>query len=174
MPTFYRPGLLFVCLLLLSGVRSPLEAQQPAIDRIMTHLLPAVAIEGQPVASYTLADRMKHYQVPGVSIAFFDENGVRWTYCRGVRDVTSGEEVDAQTVFQAASISKPVAGAGALTLVEDGLVDLDRDINTLLNSWRLPANNYTREQPVTLRLLLTHSAGLTVHGFPGYGQHEQV
>ena len=75
----------------------------------------------------------------------------------------------ATTLFQAASVSKPVAALGALRLVEQGKVSLDENINEKLRAWHLPENRFTRQHPVTLRLILCHRAGLTVHGFsPGY------
>jgi CubicO group peptidase (beta-lactamase class C family) len=71
-------------------------------------------------------------------------------------------------LFQAGSISKPVAALGALRLVEDGRLSLDDDVNRRLKGWKLPENDFTKDEKVTLRRILSHSAGLTVHGFPGY------
>ncbi len=82
--------------------------------------------------------------------------------------------VTTETRFQAASISKPVAGMAALKMVQDGLLDLDEDVNDKLVSWKVPENDLTRQKPVTLRGLLNHSAGVTVHGFRGYAHDEDV
>jgi CubicO group peptidase (beta-lactamase class C family) len=76
--------------------------------------------------------------------------------------------VTTRTLFQAGSISKPVAAAGALYLVEQGKISLDEDVNQKLTTWKVPENEFTKSQKVTLRRLMSHSAGLTVHGFPGY------
>jgi CubicO group peptidase (beta-lactamase class C family) len=76
--------------------------------------------------------------------------------------------VTAETLFQAASMSKPVAAVAVLRLVETGTLALDEDVNGYLRSWRVPENEHTRESPVTLGRLLSHTAGMTVHGFPGY------
>jgi CubicO group peptidase (beta-lactamase class C family) len=92
---------------------------------------------------------------------------IRWAKGFGVSDPEKGKQVDEQTLFQAASISKPVAAAGVLKLVQEGKLDLDRDVNDYLSSWRVPESKFTKEQKVTLRGLMTHSAGVTVHGFPG-------
>ena len=78
------------------------------------------------------------------------------------------------TLFQAGSISKPVAALGALRLVEQGKLALDEDVNARLTTWKVPENEFTREKKVTLRGLLSHTAGLTVHGFPGYATDEPV
>src|SRR6201987_4852087 len=61
-----------------------------------------------------------------------------------------------------------------LALVQEGKLSLDEDVNQKLKSWKVPENEFTREQKVTLRRLMSHSAGLTVHGFPGYAVDEPI
>ena len=72
-----------------------------------------------------------------------------------------------RTLFQAGSISKPVAATAALYLVEQGKLSLDEDVNQKLKTWKVPENEFTKTEKVTLRRLMSHTAGLTVHGFPG-------
>ena len=90
--------------------------------------------------------------------------GKRLWRCRQRKKQT----VTPETLFQAASISKPVAAVAALFYVEKGLLDLDKDVNLKLKSWKVPSNEFTQNNKVTLRGILSHTAGLTVHGFPGY------
>ncbi len=137
-------------------------------------LLPTFTIRGAPVARRSLADRMAELGVPGVSVAVLVDGEIAWARGYGLADVESGRPVTPNTLFQAASISKPVAALAALRLVESGRVDLDGDVNAHLTSWRLPGNEFTEGAPVTLRGLLTHRAGLTVWGFPGYGPDEEA
>ncbi len=144
------------------------------IARIENGLLPAVVIQGQPIPAMTVADRMKHYNVPGVSIAFFGEGRILWTRTYGFADVASKKPVTTETLFQAASISKPVSALAALKLVQEGKLSLDEDVNVKLRTWKVPENEFTKDQKVTLRRILSHSAGLTVHGFPGYASDEPV
>lgn len=135
------------------------------IANVEQGLLPAVTLEGAPPVPRKLADEMARLGVPGVSIAVIHGGEVEWA--RGYGVVTpGGAPVTAATLFQAASISKPVAAMGALKMVESGKLELDRDINQYTALWKLPkdADNH----PVTLRQLLSHTAGTTVHGFPGY------
>lgn len=114
-----------------------------------------------------LAQRMADLNVPGVSIAFIEDGKVKWTRTYGVA-TAGGSPVTPDTLFQAASMSKAVAAAGALRLVEQGRLDLDEDVNARLKSWKVPASDYTAQQKVTLRRIFSHTAGLTVSGFPGY------
>ncbi len=115
---------------------------------------------------------MKFYNIPGVSVAVFANHKVQWAKGYGVADNETKEPVTEKTLFVAGSISKPVAVMGALRLVQEGKLSLDANINTFLTSWKLPENAFTAKQPVTLRRIVSHSAGLTVHGFRGYAPGE--
>lgn len=143
------------------------------IARVESGLLPAVVIKDQ-ASAMTIADRMKHYRVPGVSVAVINEGKIEWAKGFGVTEVGGSTPVTPDTMFQAASISKPVAAMGILALVEKGVLNLDEEVNAKLKSWKVPDNDFTKEQKVTLRRLASHSAGLTVHGFRGYAEGEAV
>jgi CubicO group peptidase (beta-lactamase class C family) len=144
------------------------------IREVETHLMPAVAFEGEPVPTYRLDERMRHYKVPGLSIAFVDNGQLAWARGYGYHSFDSVKKVTPETMFQAASISKPVAALAALSLVEDSLLALDEDVNRYLERWQVPDNRFTDTSRVTLRRLMTHTAGLTVHGFPGYEVDDTV
>jgi CubicO group peptidase (beta-lactamase class C family) len=137
-------------------------------------LLPAVVVAGDSAPTFSITARMEHYKVPGVSIAVVHDGKIEWAKGYGAREVGSTDSVTASTRFQAASISKPVAATAALRLVEEGRLELDANVNDALKSWRVPDNEFTAKQPVTLREILSHTAGLTVHGFPGYAVGEKV
>jgi len=111
---------------------------------------------------------MAEHKVPGVSVAVAVEGRLAWATGFGVKQVESTDSVSTTTLFQAASISKPIAATAMLKMVEDGRLDLDTPVNDYLTSWKLPDNAYTAQQPVTLRHLVSHGAGTTVWGFPGY------
>ncbi len=121
----------------------------------------------------TLAERMEHFKAPGVSVAVINDYELEWARGYGVREVGQPEPVTPDTLFQAGSISKPVAAVAVLRLVEQGRLDLDEDVNRYLTSWKVPANGEWQPR-VTLRHLLCHGGGLTVHGFPGYPRGEPV
>ncbi len=133
-------------------------------------LLPPVLAKGGPTPGFNLLARMEYYKVPGVSIAIVKEGKIQWAKGYGMANTNDSSKVDTNTLFQAGSISKPLAALSALTLVENGTVHLDENVNTYLSDWKVPENEFTKEEKVTLRRLLTHTSGLTVHGFPGYRQ----
>ena len=117
-------------------------------------------------SKWKLAQRMSELKVPGVSIAVINGGKLEWARAYGT--------ATPETLFQAASISKPVAAMAALHLAQNGNFNLDQDVNEKLVSWKIPTNEFLGENKVTVRRLLSHSAGLTVHGFRGYAQGEPV
>jgi CubicO group peptidase (beta-lactamase class C family) len=160
------PGVLFSTIILGSISAQTPSAIEQRIQRIQ-ELPPSVIVRGEPIATTKLADRMAALHVPGVSITVIHDGKIEWARGFGVASI-GGPPVTPDTLFQAASISKPVAAMAVLRLVDQGKLNLDTDVNQYLKSWKLPANEFTAKTKVTIRQLLTHTAGLTVHGFAGY------
>jgi CubicO group peptidase (beta-lactamase class C family) len=149
----------------------PAQAAQTAIEqrieRIRSALLPPVLVQGEPIQASDLSSRMRELGVPGVSIAVIHDGRIEWA--RGFGFVAAhGAAITPETLFQTGSIGKPITTVAALRLVQAGKLTLDTDVNQYLESWKLPSNEFTQQAPVTLRGLLTHSAGVTVEGFRGY------
>ncbi len=118
---------------------------------------------------YTLQELMERFGVPGVSISIIKDFQIYWSKVYGQADVTTKSPVRSDTMFQAASISKPVTAFAVMRLVDAGKLSLDEDVNRYLKSWKLPENEFTRGRPVTLRALLSHTSGTgDGFGFPGY------
>ncbi|SFH80417.1 serine hydrolase [Bradyrhizobium sp. Gha] len=140
---------------------------QHRIDDVCACLKTKVVEKDDPHVCQRLQDRMAAYGVPGVSIAVIHHGAIEWAQGFGVVQLGGGP-VTPETLFQAGSISKPVAAMAALHLVEQGKLALDSDVNQALTSWKIPASAVAPGAVVTLRELLNHTAGLTVHGFPGY------
>ncbi|MFN8669797.1 MAG: serine hydrolase domain-containing protein [Gemmatimonadaceae bacterium] len=145
-----------------------------AIARVTAGLRSGIAIKGDAPVTFSLAERMAHHKVPGVSIAVVDSGRIVWARGFGLKESGTNDSVTATTIFQAASISKPVAATGMLRLVEEGKLALDTPVNDYLKSWKLPDNKFTEKEKVTLRRIVSHNAGLTVHGFPGYASTDSV
>lgn len=151
--------LLFSCPLLAQPYSPEVEDR---IRQVESNLASWVEIEGQP--RWTLEERLRHYRVPGISIAVIRDYKIEWARGYGWADVEEKRRVTPQTLFQAASISKSLNGVAILKLVERQQLKLDEDINTYLKTWHPSADS----GKITLNHLLSHTAGLTIHGFPGY------
>jgi CubicO group peptidase (beta-lactamase class C family) len=156
----HRPTLLGLC----AFAWTLHAAADPRIDRIENGLREPVAVRGAPARTMRLLDRMRDLHVPGVSIAVIDHGRIAWTRAYGVADVDSGRPVTPATLFQVASISKPVAAVVALR----SRVDLDADVSKRLRGWRLPDSPLTARHPVTARALLSHTAGVSADDLAGY------
>lgn len=159
-----------LCIALLTATSAgPLFAENDVaarIERVNHGLRPEVSIVGDP--TWSLDERMAHYKVPGVAITVIDDNGIAWTRVHGLADRETGEKVRRDTLFQAGSVSKPVAAFAAMRLVQYNKLALNEPVNDRLIAWHLPDNEFTAKVPVTLEHLLSHTAGLSVHGFNGY------
>jgi CubicO group peptidase (beta-lactamase class C family) len=172
----------FAVLLVVFGATQFALSQKPAaisaetqqhIKDVEAGLLPSVVIKGDPHPGHTLSERMAALHVNGVSIAVIHRGVIEWAQGFGVMS-EGGPLVTAETLFQAGSISKPVAAMAALHQVQLGKLSLDADVNSVLTSWKLPDAPVAAGKPVTLRELLTHTGGTTVHGFPGYATDAPV
>jgi CubicO group peptidase (beta-lactamase class C family) len=146
-----------------------LAADDPSSAARMTRIEGPQSPDRQGLDRLTLQQVMERFRVPGVSVAVIKDFKIDWAKGYGVADVESGMRVDADTIFQAASISKPVAAMAAVRAAQDGRFGLDQDINAILKSWTLPESEFTRGHPVTPRALMSHTSGLgDGFGFPGY------
>jgi len=145
-----------------------------AIQAVEEGLLPAIRIRGRPQQRLKLSERMAHYRVTVIGLDLIKHDEIAWAGWYGLLEAGGDDSVTGDTLFQAASISKPVSAMAALRLVQDGVLDLDADVNEVLRSWRVPENEHTQAHKVTLRGLLSHTAGLTVSGFRGYPAGEEL
>jgi len=128
------------------------------ISKIEQGLLPVVLIMGEP--SFSLEERMAHYKVPGVSIAVIKDYRLEWSRQYGISDADTRSPVTKQTLFNVGSLSKSVTALAVLSLVEEGKIDLNKNINEQLISWKLSENDYTKMADVTPYLLMNHSGGV--------------
>ena len=142
-------------------LNAPVSARTAAVERSLS---PAVVLAGTPAHRRTIASEMRRLHVPGVSVAVMRGGVLDWAKGYGVTQA-GGAAVTPETLFQAGSISKPVTALAALRLVWQGRLSLEGDVNNRLVGWKLPVPPGVH---VSLRELLSHTAGATVHGFPGY------
>ncbi len=150
----------------------PATLQAQSLDSIAirrqaveSSLLPQVVSPGE--SGFDLAERMAEHRVPGLSIAVIHDGVVEWAAGYGTTRLWDGDSIRATTLFQAASVSKSLTTMAVLRQVEEGVLDLDQGVGEYLRSWTLPNGAQTAEERVTLRRLLSHTAGINVHGFGG-------
>jgi len=125
-------------------------------------------------SNWTLNERMKFYHVYGVSIAVIKDYKIEWAKSYGIADSANHIPVTTKTLFQAGSISKSLNAVGVLKLVQQGKLDLYTDINKYLRSWKFPYDSLSKGKKITIANLLSHTAGLTVHGFLGYEKGDTI
>lgn len=151
-----------------TGVRR-LSPSQSKENEIETNIRVPVVIRNIPTQKHSLLERMKHYETPGVSVAVIEHGKIAWSKGYGLLENGKEKAVDTETIFQAASMSKPFTAFGILSLVKNGRIKLDANVNDYLHSWKVPENSFTKTEKVTVRRLLSHTAGLIDgNGFPGY------
>ena len=168
---------LFITLILVScNSQSEKESQllQERISKVENGLQPNLQIKGDSIPFFNIESRMEQLGIPGVSIAMLKNGEIEWAKGYGMADKSENRKVTPETMFLAASISKPVTAIRALQLAESGKIDLDSNVNNYLSSWKLPDNEFTATEKVTTRRILNHTAGLTVSGFPGYLKGDSI
>ncbi len=161
----FRKGIFaFLLLILLTSCSRMSEIQlERRIERVENGLF---ADQTDPL---NLIDRMAYYKVPGVSIAMINDFQIEWAKGYGVLEAGKDQPVTTETIFQPGSTAKPIVAMAALHYVEATDLELDSDVNNKLISWKIPENEFTAQAPVTLRRLLSHSAGIPyvpLHGYP--------
>jgi CubicO group peptidase (beta-lactamase class C family) len=143
------------------------------ISIIENGLVPKILIDSAG-NTYSIEERMNLYKVPGISITVFKDDKIIWSKGYGLADSTENLKVDTTTMFQAASISKAVTAFALLKLVEKKQLDIDKDVNKYLIGWKIPENDFTKTEKVTIRRLLNHTAGISVSGFIGYRKSDTI
>jgi CubicO group peptidase (beta-lactamase class C family) len=142
--------------------------------KVIAALSPVVRLKGAKEQRHRLADRMEYFRTPGASVAVVDGGKIVWA--RGFGFVERGKPapITPTTLFQAASISKPVTATATLRLAENKKISIDTDVNQYLTSWKVPENQFTATEKVTLRRILSHTAGTNIHGFLGYSKWDRL
>jgi CubicO group peptidase (beta-lactamase class C family) len=145
---------------------------QNRIEKVENNLMGWV--QTSDTLKWSLESRMKQYGIPGLSIAVINNDRIEWAKAYGFADKSENRPVTTETLFQAASISKSLNALGVLLLVQNQKLSLDSDINMYLTSWKFPYDSKCNNKKITIANLLSHTAGLSVHGFPGYSVNEEL
>ncbi|HLO81942.1 MAG TPA: serine hydrolase domain-containing protein [Chitinophagaceae bacterium] len=157
---------LFLLPLFVHG-QTPDKEVEERIRQVENSLTPTL-IFGDSMPNANISERMAALKIKGVSIAVIKNYKLEWAKGYGWADSAEGREVTTNTRFQAASISKSLNSLGVLKLVQDGKIDPEADINMYLRTWKFPYDTVSKDKKINIYNLLSHTAGLDIHGFPGY------
>src|ERR1700722_17118550 len=176
-PASRRNGITSLLLLLLGWLNGYSQLQyspevQARIKQVEQGLSGRFLVAGQP--KHTIKERMAFYHINGLSIAVIRNYRIEWAKGYGWADSADPRPVTNQTLFQAASISKSLNAVGVIKLAQDGKLNLYRDINKYLTSWKFPYDSLSKGKKITIANLLSHTGGLSVHGFPGYARGDTL
>lgn len=130
--------------------------------------------EDSLIIKYNILQRMMYYKIPSVSIAIIDNGKIELAKTYGYADIENKRPANTNTLYQVASISKSINALGILKLVEKGKLSLSKDIRGYLKTWSFPDNELSKNKKITLKNLLSHTAGLSVHGFIGYSHKDSL
>ncbi len=155
--------ILFVIVLILKFLSGCMISQDNGsrIDRVENGLHPYSWVLLGNEERYNILDRMKFYEVPGLSVAVIENGKLAWAKSYGVKDIESKEPITENTLFQAASISKSLNAMAIMQKVEKGIFSLNEDVNNYLKSWKVPENQFTFKEKVTIARLLSHTGGIS-------------
>jgi CubicO group peptidase (beta-lactamase class C family) len=165
----FKIGTFLGALFIYSGVIAQQQYSKETLDKIReveTNITGGLLVNDEKPA--TILERMAKYKVKGMSIAVIHDYKIVWAKGYGWADEGEKRPVTPETLFEPGSISKSLNAVGVLKLVQDGKIDLNQDINTYLKSWKFPYDSVSKGKKITVANLLSHTAGLTVHGFPGH------
>jgi len=165
----FKIGIFLGALFIYSGVIAQQKYSKETLDKIReveTNITGGLLVNDEKPA--TIQERMAKYKVKGMSIAVIHDYKIVWAKGYGWADEGEKRPVTPETLFEPGSISKSLNAVGVLKLAQDGKIDLNQDINTYLKSWKFPYDSLSKGKKITVANLLSHTAGLTVHGFPGH------
>jgi len=123
---------------------------------------------------WSIGQRMNYHTIQGLSIAVVNNFQIEWAKGYGWADKKDKRPVTTATLFQAASISKSLNALGIMSLYEANKLDLYKDINEILKSWKFPYDSVSKNKKITVANLISHTAGLGIHGFIGYKQQDTL
>ncbi len=142
-------------------------------ETVVNNLKPFYYLK-RKVQVQSVEDLMLKYKVPGLRIVFVDKGKISWSKNYGYANLKDSIKIDDKTVFTGASLGKPITAMAALNLVEQGILDLDEDVNMKLKGWKVPTNEFTKKEKVTLRRLIGHTSGFNRYYGANYMPYETL
>ncbi len=142
-------------------------------EAIVNNLTPFYYLKGKAKIQ-SVEDLMLKYKVPGLRIVFVDKGEISWSKNYGYANLKDSIKIDNKTVFTGASLGRPITTMAALNLVEQEILDLDEDVNNKLKGWKVPTNEFTKKEKVTLRRLIGHTSGFNRYYGANYMPYEEL
>ncbi len=158
----------FFLLIYLAFIASCLSAQPNKMQEAISQL------KADDGSDLTVEMAMAQYGLPGLSVVVFEDYQIIWSKTWGVKEMGTNDLIDEQTAFSTASISKAITATLMAILEEKGLFDIDQPVNNYLKRWHLPENEFTQTGPVTIKHILSHTAGTSQHGFTDFYEGDKV
>jgi CubicO group peptidase (beta-lactamase class C family)/thioredoxin-related protein len=149
------------------------EAALMKKNQMEQEIIGKVKFLGEPENFRTLSNSMINYNIPGLSLAVINEGKIEWSHTYA-NDNFPEQKLNDSTIFQAASLSKPVTVLAALRMYTAGAIDLDENIQNYLKRFIIPQGKQTDDNPVTFRNIFAHTSGLTAGGYQGYARDFEV
>lgn len=169
----YKILLQFILMFLL-GISSVVFGYPPDVEERIAQVEKNLSSTVDTNLKWTLNKRMNFYNIHGLSIAIVHNYNIEWAKGYGLADISDNTDITTETLFQAGSISKSLNAVGLMKLVEKGKINLYSDINNYLKTWKFPYDSVSKNKKISLANLLSHSAGLSVHGFLGYNINDSL
>lgn len=116
---------------------------------------------------------LKRYNVPGTAIGIIKNGEVTYILNYGMADKNENKFVNNDTIFQVGSVSKSLSAWGVMHLIDEGKIGIDDPVEKYLTRWHLPTSKFNNND-VTIRRLLSHTAGLSSHGYSGTKPGEKL
>jgi CubicO group peptidase (beta-lactamase class C family) len=145
--------------------------QKADIEAVENNLIPYVPVKG--FKTWNLLERMKYYGIQGVSIVAIKNYEIDFAKSYGFADTAKKVKASNETIYSAGSISKLLTAVIVMRLVDEGKLDLDKNVNQYLKSWKIEENDFTKKTPITLRMLLSHTAGASQSSYWGFPATEK-
>ena len=133
-----------------------------------------VVYENETVPTFSVPDRLSFYKVPGLSFALIDNGKVAWSSGYGKLSSSSDKPVTRNTLFQAASLAKPVTAFAVMRMHDKAKIDINKPITEYLKSFQLPVEQADANKVINFENLLNHSSGLSAGGYMGYAQGDAI
>jgi CubicO group peptidase (beta-lactamase class C family) len=138
--------------------------------QLETEIRGQVKFLGESETFNSIASEMSAYKIPALSLTVIHQGEIEWAKIYANADFPEEQDLDCSSIFQAASLSKPVTFLAALRMHAAGEIDLDENIQNYLEDYVIPEGKQTPEHPITFRNIFAHTSGITPGGYQGYAK----